>query len=133
MIKLKFKTRPAMPCFDGPGGHWNPGQVKEVPDDMAVRLLELNRSPFSIAEDVKPEEKAFHAPEDKMLRGAPENKATNEFEQLFTGGALQPKKEAAKEKVIEDTPEPEPSQERGESNSQFKRRLKKWRREHSKE
>lgn len=100
---------------------------------MAVRLLELNRSPFSIAEDVKPEEKAFHAPEDKMLRGAPENKATNEFEQLFTGGALQPKKEVAKETAIEDAPQPEPTQERGESNSQFKRRLKKWRREHSKE
>jgi len=85
MVKLKFNPRPGMPCFDGPGGHWNPAEVKNVPDDMAERLLGLHASPFSKWVDPPPEEKALdHAPNDKMMHGAPSVKATNEFEQVFT-------------------------------------------------
>jgi hypothetical protein len=97
MVKVKFNPRPGVPCFEGPGGHWNPEEVKSVPDDMAERLIGLHQSPFTKVED-----KAFHAPEDKMMRGTEENKVgrvyldendkiitdrakIKEFEQLFTG------------------------------------------------
>jgi hypothetical protein len=112
-------------------------EAKNVPDEMAERLLGLHNSPFTIWQEPTPEEKALdHAPEDKMMRGAPAIKASNEFEQVFMGGEIEkPKAEqAAAPEAVEESPaesiaptagqDNEPVQEKGESNSHFKKRLK---------
>lgn len=119
-----------MPCFEGSGGHWNPLQVRDMPDDVADRLLGLHQSPFSKYVEPTAESKAFHAPEDKMMKGAPANKAANEFEQVFVGGEIKDDKEPGKpiieEKPAEPEADPQPIQLKDESNNQFKKRLKAW-------
>jgi hypothetical protein len=103
---IQFNARPGMPHFDGPGGHWKRDEVKEIDEHTAQRLLGLYQSPFMVAGG----EKAIHAPENKMIGQAPETKESV----LHVDGHNRP--------IIK--VDPALTQQKGESKSQFKKRLK---------
>ena len=71
-MKIKFVATPKMRNWVGAGGLWRDGQTQDLPDHVANRLLGLYQSPF-----VKVGGKSITPDSDKMLKGAPENKAVD--------------------------------------------------------
>lgn len=71
-MKIKFNASVTCGTWQGYGGFWRPGEIKEVPDDVGHRLLDLYHSPFTKMDG---DEKAASAKADKMIHGAPENKS----------------------------------------------------------
>lgn len=70
-MRIQFKATTGMPFWIGYAGRWKDKEVKEVPDDIARRLLSLHHSPF-----VEVGAKQAVPTSDKMVHGAPDTKAT---------------------------------------------------------
>lgn len=69
-MQIKFVKTKKMLTWRGAGGLWRDGQVQDLRDDVAERLLGLYESPF-----VKVGEKSISPSSDKMIHQAEETKA----------------------------------------------------------
>lgn len=70
-MRIKFVKTKKMLTWKGAGGLWRDGQVQDLRDDVAERLLALHESPF-----VKVGEKSISPTSDKMIHRAEETKDT---------------------------------------------------------
>lgn len=68
-MRIKFVKTKKMLTWKGAGGLWRDGQVQDLRDDVAERLLNLFESPF-----VKVGEKSISPSSDKMIHQAEETK-----------------------------------------------------------
>ncbi len=68
-MRIKFVKTKKMLTWKGAGGLWRDGQVQDLRDDVAERLLNLFESPF-----VKVGEKQISPPSDKMIHEAEKTK-----------------------------------------------------------
>ena len=68
-MRIKFVKTKKLLTWKGAGGLWRDGQVQDLRDDVAERLLNLYESPF-----VKVGEKEISPSSDKMIRQAEETK-----------------------------------------------------------
>lgn len=69
-MRIKFVKTKKLLTWKGAGGLWRDGQVQDLRDDVAERLLNLYESPF-----VKVGEKEISPSSDKMIHQAEETKA----------------------------------------------------------
>ena len=72
-MKVKFKATGKIPEWRNRFGFWRDGNIKDIPDDVAQRLID--RFPkffFEVKE--QPEEKEVMPTHDKMIHGADKSK-----------------------------------------------------------
>lgn len=81
-MKIKFVATKKMPLWKGAGGLWKGGDVQDMPDHIANRLLNLYQSPFVKAAEAK----SVSPPLDKMIDKSEENKTAMPTKKKFGRG-----------------------------------------------